>query len=99
VLAERTGLSKQALIEVIDEMEARGYLTRIPDPGDRRAKLICLTELGMAVHEEAFGALSIVEADWTARMGRESLEELVILLQRLNESLSLDVHGNSRPGE
>ncbi len=92
-LAERAGLTKQALIEVIDEMERRGYVTRIADPNDRRAKLICLTERGLAVHEEAFGAIAAIDADWAARIGAQALEQLLPLLERLNAALATDVHG------
>ena len=46
-LAERSGLTKQAVGEVVDELEQIGYVTRVPDPIDRRAKLITLTERGV----------------------------------------------------
>jgi DNA-binding MarR family transcriptional regulator len=94
-LAERAGLSKQALIEVIDEMERRGYVARIADPNDRRAKLICLTPRGMEVHEHAAGAIAAIDADWAARIGEESLDRLKELLERLNDALEQDVHGGS----
>src|SRR5215210_5183089 len=46
-LAERAGLTKQAVGEAVTELERLGYLTRVPDPHDRRAKIIKLTERGV----------------------------------------------------
>src|SRR5262249_8884562 len=41
-LADRLGVTKQAAIKVVDEMEARGFLERRPNPVDRRAKVLAL---------------------------------------------------------
>src|SRR5215208_7904134 len=46
-LAERSGLTKQAVGEAATELERRGYLERVPDPNDGRAKLIKLTDWGV----------------------------------------------------
>ena len=43
VLARRLGISKQAVGQLVDELEAMGALKRIPDPSDGRAKLICFS--------------------------------------------------------
>ena len=40
------GMTKQSVGEIVDDLVALGYVERIPDPADRRAKLICLTERG-----------------------------------------------------
>ncbi|HZZ65499.1 MAG TPA: MarR family transcriptional regulator [Candidatus Baltobacteraceae bacterium] len=49
VIAQRAKLSKPAMGEVIDELERLGYLTREPDPQDRRAKLLVPTKRGREV--------------------------------------------------
>src|ERR687898_799338 len=46
-LAERAGLTKQAVGEAVAELERKGYLKRVPDPQDGRAKIIKLTERGL----------------------------------------------------
>jgi DNA-binding MarR family transcriptional regulator len=43
VLAERAGITKAALGELVDELERLGYVRRRPDPTDRRAKLVVPT--------------------------------------------------------
>src|ERR1700719_2556448 len=47
-LAETLGVSRQAVAQVVTPLEQDGYLTRITDPGDARAKLICLAPRGRA---------------------------------------------------
>src|SRR5919112_318167 len=42
-LAASAGLTKQAVGEAVSELEKQGYLERLPDPNDRRAKIIKLT--------------------------------------------------------
>ena len=45
-LAELAGMTKQSVGEMVDDLVDLGYVERIPDPEDRRAKLICLTDRG-----------------------------------------------------
>ena len=49
VLAERAQMTKQAMAELVLHLENHGYVTRTPDPGDRRAKLVVPTERGREV--------------------------------------------------
>ncbi|HEX9298568.1 MAG TPA: MarR family winged helix-turn-helix transcriptional regulator, partial [Actinomycetota bacterium] len=45
-LAEHVRLTKQGMMAVVDDLEARGYVRRVPDPNDARAKLVRLTASG-----------------------------------------------------
>ena len=45
-LAEQTRLTKQAMMSMVDDLETRGYVRRVPDPADARAKLVRLTAHG-----------------------------------------------------
>src|SRR5215469_16616660 len=47
-LAGRLGVSRQAVAQVVATLERGGYVERVADPGDARAKLICLTGRGRA---------------------------------------------------
>lgn len=49
VLAERARVTKQAMAELVQYLEAHGYVTRVPDPTDRRAKLVLPTDRGHEV--------------------------------------------------
>ena len=46
-LAEASGFTKQAVGEAVTELEKHGYVERLPDPTDGRAKIIKLTDWGM----------------------------------------------------
>ena len=62
-LAELLAVTKQAAIKVVDEMEARGFVDRRPDPDDRRAKVLALTEKGRRVRRTALTASRRMEAE------------------------------------
>ena len=49
VLAQRAGVSKQAMSQLVRLMERQGYLEQVPDPTDTRAKVVRMTERGEAV--------------------------------------------------
>lgn len=83
-LADLAHMTKQSVGEIVDDLVERGYAKRVPDPADRRAKLICLTEKGRRAQTVAFGLFAEVEARWAERHGaermallREALEEIV----------------------
>ena len=49
VLADRAQMTKQAMAELVRHLEERGYLVRVPDPTDKRAKLVLPTDRGRDV--------------------------------------------------
>ena len=49
VLAQRAGVTKQAMSQLVRLMERQGYLEQVPDPTDTRAKVVRMTERGEAV--------------------------------------------------
>jgi len=49
VLAQRAGVSKQAMSQLVRLMERQGYLEQVPDPADTRAKVVRMTKRGEAV--------------------------------------------------
>jgi DNA-binding MarR family transcriptional regulator len=88
-LAEAAGLTKQAVGEVVDYLEAVGYVERVPDPADRRAKIIRPTRRGRAVMRAAGRIFADIEARWAREFGerrtaamRDILEDVVLGAQR-----------------
>ncbi|HEX7104446.1 MAG TPA: MarR family transcriptional regulator [Acidothermaceae bacterium] len=67
-LAEREAVSQPGMTTLIDRLEAAGQAERVPDPSDRRATLVRITELGVKV-------LAARQADRTAALAAE-LERL-----------------------
>lgn len=70
-LSERSGQHKQVVGTLIDELERLGYVTRRPDPADRRAKLVVPTELGRDQMVQAARIISDIEARFARQVGRE----------------------------
>ncbi|HEX6780839.1 MAG TPA: MarR family transcriptional regulator [Solirubrobacterales bacterium] len=82
-LAERAKLTKQSVGEIVDDLVQRGYAKRIPDPDDRRAKLICLTERGEAAQAHGRKLFAKVEKRWAERYGAERIAALRGLLEEI----------------
>ncbi|HEX6229614.1 MAG TPA: MarR family transcriptional regulator [Solirubrobacterales bacterium] len=82
-LAGNAGMTKQACGELVDDLVELGYVERVPDPEDRRAKLIQLTERGREAQEVGFTLFAELEKRWAERFGidqvgglRQTLEEI-----------------------
>ncbi|GAA2907423.1 MarR family winged helix-turn-helix transcriptional regulator [Nonomuraea rubra] len=82
-LAERSGLTKQAIGELVGDLEEHGYLERVADEGDRRAKIIRLTEQGRMAQAAAARILADVEQRWSRLLG----EDVVAVLRRALEQV------------
>jgi DNA-binding MarR family transcriptional regulator len=65
VLAARAGITHQSMGELVRELEQRGYLERIADPGDGRARIVRLTQRGRQVVRLAVATIAQIEARWT----------------------------------
>ena len=83
-LARRARITKQGMMLLVDDLEERGYVRRVPDPEDGRAKLVRLTAKGRNYVAEARRALAAVESRARRELGwrryaafRAALEELV----------------------
>jgi DNA-binding MarR family transcriptional regulator len=83
-LARRAGVTKQAMMIVVDELEVRGLVRRTPDPEDGRAKVVRLTARGRQFAAECRRAVAAVEARTKRTLGgrrydvlRETLDMLL----------------------
>jgi DNA-binding MarR family transcriptional regulator len=83
-IAELANMTKQSVGEVVDDLAERGYVERVPDPGDGRAKRICLTPKGKEAQDFGYSTFDALEERWAERYGadriaalREILEEIV----------------------
>jgi DNA-binding MarR family transcriptional regulator len=70
-LVASMGLSKQAVQQLLDQLEAAGVVRREIDPADRRARRVVLTELGLRDRAEQKQALARLEADVRDRLGKK----------------------------
>jgi DNA-binding MarR family transcriptional regulator len=85
-LARRAGVTKQAMMIVVDELEVRGLVRRTPDPEDGRAKVVRLTARGRTFAAECRRAVAAVEARTRRTLGGRRYEGLREALDLLLES-------------
>jgi DNA-binding MarR family transcriptional regulator len=85
-LAALAGMAKQSIGEMIDDLVDLGYAERIPDPEDRRAKLIRLTSRGQEAQQIGFGLFAQLENRWAERYGLERFVQLRQLLEEIAAS-------------
>ncbi|MCA9564962.1 MAG: MarR family transcriptional regulator [Myxococcales bacterium] len=71
-LADRMGVSKQAVQLLVDELEGMGVFERVPDPGDGRAKLIRWTDVGREGIVEGLGVLGELAEEFETLVGVEA---------------------------
>jgi len=82
-LARGANMTPQAMGELVDELEKMQYVVRRPDPTDRRAKLIVLTEKGQAFIAAGIATIQGIEERMTETLGERGHRQLRRLLQRL----------------
>jgi DNA-binding MarR family transcriptional regulator len=70
-LAQLSGQHKQVIGKLVDELEELGYVQRRPDHADRRAKLVCPTERGLAQMRAAGKIMSAIQERHARRLGRD----------------------------
>lgn len=75
-LAERAQMTKQAMAELVAHLERHGYVTREPDPADRRAKLVVPTDRGAEVVAIAQSTVPALENALKSLLGVENWERL-----------------------
>lgn len=84
-LAQQAQVTKQTAGFLVDQLERAGYVTRRADPTDARARLVCITEQGMAATREAAAVVRQVEREWANHLGPERLAQLRAALVSLRE--------------
>lgn len=75
-LAERAGMGKAAMGELVDELERLGYVERRPDPSDRRAKLVVPTERALEVTRLVHAFNRRLEVRYRRLLGKDAYETL-----------------------
>ena len=84
-LAARIRVTRQALNYLLGDLERLGYLERHPDPDDRRARRIALTDRGLSLVPVIRNAVSEIEREWAEALGPERFAVLRGLLLELND--------------
>lgn len=83
-LAQRAQITKQAMMQVVDELESMGCVRRTPDLGDGRAKIVRLTAKGLRHRAGARKAVAAVEVRARRRLGGRRYEGFKVALEELS---------------
>src|SRR5262245_26249515 len=86
LLAERAGMSKQAMNQLLRSLEGLGYLARSNHPDEGRARMVRLTKRGRAAYAKVHDILRDIEREWSTELGPRQFNQLKALLLRVWES-------------
>jgi DNA-binding MarR family transcriptional regulator len=86
LLAERAGMSKQAMNQLLRSLEGLGYLVRSDAPDEGRARMVRFTKRGRAAYATIHDILRDIEREWSAMLGPTRFAALKELLLRVWES-------------
>jgi DNA-binding MarR family transcriptional regulator len=92
-IAERMGISKQAVGQLVGVIEDAGMLERAPDPTDGRARLVRFTKAGRQSLLDGLAVLAAVDDELRATMGERVMDTLHSSLTSLMTVLSQDASG------
>lgn len=85
-LAERAGISKQAMNQLLRSLEGLGYIVRSDAPEEGRARIVRFTKRGRAAYAKVHNILRDIEREWSAELGPKDFAQLKELLSRVWES-------------
>jgi len=86
-LAEHTHTTKQALLYTINQLEAAGYVERVPDPIDGRAKIIRLTQRGWEARRVGDEIIASIEHECVQELGEERMRQFEALMKDVSSVL------------
>jgi DNA-binding MarR family transcriptional regulator len=84
-LAAQAGITKQSAGFLVDQLERAGYVERVPDRADGRARLVRLAARGTLCVQVSRRLVAEVESEWTVHLGTARLEQLRDILTTLRE--------------
>ncbi len=87
-LAQRAGVTKQAMSQQVKQMELQGYLEQVPDLGDTRAKVVRMTPRGEAVKAACAEVREELNQAIAMRVGKEKAREMEAHLDATTEALA-----------
>jgi DNA-binding MarR family transcriptional regulator len=84
-LSRLSGLHKQIIGTLVDELETLGYVVREPDPADRRAKLVCPTPRGLEQMRAADAVMAAIQRRHARRLGRQNYQQFKQMFRDITE--------------
>ena len=85
-LASRANVTKQAMQELVDRAEAQGFVVRLPDPKDGRAKAVAFSTRGLKLLEALHKAVMLTEQQMTNVVGVVAVRQIATALRQYNSA-------------
>ena len=82
-LTARAQTTKQVMNYLVNAVEKNGYIERVPDPADGRAKIVRLTQRGLQASEAGRDIIIHIETEWGEILGEQEIGQLRALLEHL----------------
>lgn len=88
-LGEKIGISRQAITNLVQSMEQKGYLIRSADPSDKRASIVSLTKSGWELIKDIVEIKGEIEEEYCTIVGNEQMsllrKSLVLLFEEVEK--------------
>ena len=97
-LARELAISNQAMSQLADRAERAGYLTRRPNPGDGRSRIVALTARGRTLLADGIQAVKATETEYAALLGADASRRFTEALADLHRGLGIPLHGDALLG-
>lgn len=85
-VARQLGIKRPGLVSIVDELQQRGYIDRLPVRGDRRAQALSLTEQGIAAYHATAAAIEAHEDVLLSALTAEERTHLNNVLAKLRQA-------------
>lgn len=82
-IGRRMGVSKQAAAKTVAALEERSYVSREPDPADKRRQRLYVTAHGLAMLNEAEAIFDELRAEWEKQVGARPVAQMESLLREV----------------
>ncbi len=92
-LADRRGITKQSVNDLLAHLEQHGYLLRVPDPADGRARVIRLTSMGWRLQQAIYAEAGAAQLRIAEILGPRRFAQLHSSLELLTEQLTGSLTG------
>jgi DNA-binding MarR family transcriptional regulator len=86
-VAQRAGMTKQAMGRLADELIQLGYIERSPDPSDQRAVNLSFTKTGRELMLQSFDVMADIEKRCATRVGHENFRNLLESVTEITDEL------------
>ena len=84
-LARKLGIERSGLVSIVDDLEGRGFVSRMPVPGDRRVQALTPTKKGCSAYLHARELVRDHEVKLLSDLTRDEVETLIGLLRKIRK--------------